>query len=118
MVYYTSLNQHLKQKYGEKVYKLSLACANTCPNRDGTLGVGGCIFCSGGSGDFAESQLLPVEKQIENAKKRIQNKTDAKKFIAYFQAYTSTYAPISFLENAFFTAANMDDIVEIIPFDN
>ena len=113
MVYYTSLNDSLKQKYGEKVYKLSLSCATTCPNRDGTLGVGGCIFCSGGSGDFAESSLLPLEKQIENAKKRILRKTDAKKFIAYFQSYTSTYANIKVLEEMFFGAARREDIVEI-----
>ena len=113
MVYYTSLNNYLKKKYGQKVYKLALSCATTCPNRDGTRGVGGCIFCSGGSGDFAESALLSVDEQIENAKSRILKKTDARKFIAYFQSYTSTYAKIEVLEKMFFSAAKRDDIVEL-----
>lgn len=113
MVYYTSLNNYLKKKYGQKVYKLALSCATTCPNRDGTRGVGGCVFCSGGSGDFAESALLSVDEQIENAKSRILKKTDARKFIAYFQSYTSTYAKIEVLEKMFFSAAKRDDIVEL-----
>ena len=113
MVYYTSLNTFLKKKYGEKVYKLALSSSNTCPNRDGTLGVGGCIFCSEGSGDFAESPLLSIDEQIENAKRRILKKTDAKKFIAYFQSYTSTYAPLDVLEEMFMGAVKRDDILEL-----
>ena len=113
MVYYTSASGNYKKKYGEKVYKLALSCATTCPNRDGTLGVGGCIFCSGSSGDFAESASLPIDEQIENAKRRILKKTDAKKFIAYFQSYTSTYARVDHLEKMFLSAAKRDDIVEL-----
>ena len=82
---YHSLDYELKQTFGEKVYRLSLNGGMTCPNRDGTLGNHGCIFCSaGGSGDFAAAPNLPVHAQILSAKKRIQAKTGCKKFIAYF----------------------------------
>ena len=92
---YHSLDYELKQTFGEKVYRLSLNGGMTCPNRDGTLGNHGCIFCSaGGSGDFAAAPDLSVHAQILSAKKRIQAKTGCKKFIAYFQAYTNTYAPV------------------------
>ena len=92
---YYSVNDYLKQQYGQKVYRLALNGGMTCPNRDGTCGTRGCIFCSeGGSGDFAESPSLSVTEQIEAARKRISNKTNATKFIAYFQAY---------VKNLFFT---------------
>ena len=69
---YTTLNSYLKEKFGCKVYKISLDCGFTCPNRDGTLGYGGCIFCSeGGSGDFAESRTLGVTEQIESGKEKV-----------------------------------------------
>lgn len=88
---YYSLDYYLKQTFGEKVYRLSLNGGMTCPNRDGTLDTRGCIFCSaGGSGDFAASPALSVTRQLAEAKKRIRAKTDCKKFIAYFQAYTNT----------------------------
>ena len=81
----------LREQYGEKVYKLSLSSGCSCPNRDGTLGYGGCSFCSeGGSGDFAAA-FAPIDEQLEEAKARIRQKTDAKKFIAYFQSFTNTY---------------------------
>ncbi len=81
----------LREQYGEKVYKLSLSSGCSCPNRDGTLGYGGCSFCSaGGSGDFAAA-FAPIGQQLEEAKARIRQKTDAKKFIAYFQSFTNTY---------------------------
>lgn len=111
---YYSLNYYLKKIYGEKVYRLSLNGGMTCPNRDGTLGCRGCIFCSaGGSGDFAASPLLSVTEQIEAAKKRVAGKCHAKKFIAYFQAYTNTYAPAEYLRSIFFEAAAHPDIVLI-----
>ena len=85
------LSQALKEAYGEKVYRLSLSSGCTCPNRDGTLGTGGCTFCSeGGSGEFA-AEFVPLKEQLEQAKARIQAKTNAEKFIAYFQSFTNTY---------------------------
>ena len=85
------LSQALKDAYGEKVYRLSLSSGCTCPNRDGTLGTGGCTFCSeGGSGEFA-AEPVPLKEQLEQAKARIQAKTNAEKFIAYFQSFTNTY---------------------------
>ncbi len=109
---YYSLDYYLKQTYGEKVYRLSLNGGMTCPNRDGTLGNRGCIFCSqGGSGDFAPSPAKSITEQIEDAKERIANKTSARKFIAYFQAYTNTYAPVPYLEKIFIEAAAHPDIL-------
>lgn len=109
---YYSLNEYLKNTFGEKVYKLSLDLGLTCPNRDGTLDSRGCIFCHNGSSHFAECGE-DINLQLENAKKRIQNKTDAKKFIAYFQSYTNTYAPAEYLEKIFTEVINYDDIVAI-----
>lgn len=109
---YVSLNYYLKQQYGEKIYRLSLNGGMSCPNRDGTLGTDGCIFCSaGGSGDFAASPLLSITEQIEQAKLRICAKTNCRKFIAYFQAYTNTYAPVSYLRKIFTEAICHPDIV-------
>lgn len=106
-----SLSQYLKNEYGEKYFKLSLSCATTCPNRDGVCGDRGCIFCSNkGSGDFAQSALLPVNEQIEKAKALIKNKTDNEKYIAYFQAFTSTYGDINYLRSVFYETVNRDDI--------
>lgn len=103
--HYYSLNQYLQEQFGQKVYKLALDGGMTCPNRDGTLGSRGCIFCSqGGSGDFAQERDASVARQIENAMARIRSKTRAEKFIAYFQSYTNTYAPVDYLE-ALFTEA-------------
>ena len=85
------LSQALKDTYGEKVYRLSLSSGCTCPNRDGTLGTGGCTFCSeGGSGEFA-AEPVPLKEQLEQAKEQIRAKTNAEKFIAYFQSFTNTY---------------------------
>ena len=105
------LNDVLKAEYGEKVYKLSLSSGCTCPNRDGTVGVGGCTFCSeGGSGDFAAA-FAPLSQQIEDAKRRIQSKTDAKKFIAYFQSYTNTYGDLHRLEALYTAAIQREEVV-------
>lgn len=109
---YHSLDYYLKNKYGEKIYKLSLNGGMTCPNRDGTLGLRGCIFCSeGGSGDFAANKNLSITKQIEAAKELISSKATSRKYIAYFQAYTNTYAPIAYLRSIFYEAINHPDIV-------
>lgn len=111
---YTTLNSYLKEKFGCKVYKISLDCGFTCPNRDGTLGYGGCIFCSeGGSGDFAESRTLGVTEQIESGKEKVKNKIKNGKYIAYFQAFTNTYADVNTLEKIFSEAINHPDIVAL-----
>ena len=109
---YYSLNEYCKQTFGDKVYRLSLNAGCTCPNRDGSLSYGGCSFCSeGGSGDFAADYNVSIVAQIEEAKTRIQQKTDCNKFIAYFQAYTNTYAPISHLKRVFTEALDQPEIV-------
>lgn len=111
---YYSLNNYLRNTFGDKVYKLSLDGGFTCPNRDGTIDTRGCIFCSeGGSGDFAESSLLPITEQIEQGKKRVENKIKSGKYIAYFQAFTNTYAPVEILRKKFFEAIRHKDIVAL-----
>lgn len=111
---YYSLNNYLRDTFGCKVYKLSLDGGFTCPNRDGTIDTRGCIFCSkGGSGDFAESRLLSITEQIEQGKKRVENKIKSGKYIAYFQAFTNTYAPVEALRKKFFEAINHKDIVAL-----
>ena len=109
---YYSFNQYLRDKFGCKVYKISINGGFTCPNRDGTIDTRGCIFCSaGGSGDFAESPSLSITQQIENGKKRVEKKIKSGKYIAYFQAFTNTYAPIDVLREKYFEAVNHPDIV-------
>lgn len=109
---YYSFNSYLKQTFGEKVYKISLNGGFTCPNRDGTLGTRGCIFCSeGGSGDFAPDAVLPIVEQIEEGIRMIRQKTDASKYIAYFQAFTNTYAPYEKLHSLFYDAILRQEIV-------
>lgn len=111
---YYSFNQYLKDTFGCKVYKISINAGFTCPNRDGTLGTRGCIFCSkGGSGDFAESSTLSVTEQIESGKQRVSKKIKSGKYIAYFQAFTNTYAPIEVLAEKYCEAINHPDIVGI-----
>lgn len=96
------------------MYKISINAGFTCPNRDGTLDTRGCIFCSrGGSGDFAESPALSVTEQIETGKERVKNKIKSGKYIAYFQAFTNTYAPVDVLEKKFREAINHPDISAI-----
>ncbi|WP_022761042.1 MULTISPECIES: TIGR01212 family radical SAM protein [unclassified Butyrivibrio] len=111
------LSDYLKNKYGEKVYRLSLTSGCTCPNRDGSIVLpdgthltGGCTFCSeGGSGEFA-ADIASVDEQIEDAKRRIQNKTDARKFIAYFQSYTNTYGDVDRLKKLYLETIQREDI--------
>lgn len=108
---YYSLNTYLKETYGEKMYKISLNANMTCPNRDGTLDTRGCIFCSaGGSGDFAENPSLTITEQIESGKQKVQQKASVKHYIAYFQAYTNTYAPVSYLREIFYEAVSHPQI--------
>ena len=109
---YYSFDSYLKQTFGEKIYKISLNGGFTCPNRDGTLGNRGCIFCSeGGSGDFAPDAVLPIDKQIKESIRLISKKTDAHKYIAYFQAFTNTYAPYEKLHSLFHEAILQEEIV-------
>ena len=107
-----TLNEHYREKYGCKVYKLSLNAGFTCPNRDGTVGTGGCIFCSGfGSGEFAEGGVDPISLQLERAKARVSAKIKEGKFIAYFQSFTNTYAPVERLRKLYLEAIAPEDIV-------
>lgn len=111
---YYSLNKYLRDTFGDKIYKLSLNAGFTCPNRDGKLGTKGCIFCSaGGSGDFAESSSLSITQQIERGKERVAKKIKSGKYIAYFQAYTNTYAPVEILKSKYMEAVNHRDIVAL-----
>ena len=109
---YTTLNEHYRQKFGCKVYKLSLDGGFTCPNRDGTLGKRGCIFCSGyGSGEFAARECGSIVAQLEKAKSRVAQKNKDGKYIAYFQSFTNTYAPVEKLRKLYFEAIAPEEIV-------
>lgn len=113
-MYYYSLNEYLKNTFGEKVYKISLDGGMTCPNRDGKIDTRGCIFCSrGGSGEFSASRNLSITQQIEEAKGRIRKKSDCKKFIAYFQPFTNTYASVDYLRKIFTEAIENPEIVAL-----
>ena len=109
---YRTLNEFYKERFGCKVYKLSLDGGFTCPNPDGTLGSGGCIFCSGqGSGEFAEGGCDPVAVQLERAKSRVAEKIRSGKYIAYFQSFTNTYAPAERLRQLYEAAMAPEDVV-------
>jgi len=109
---YITVNDYLKNIYGEKVYKLAIDGGFTCPNRDGTIGTGGCIFCSAeGSGDFAEDRCLSVTEQIERGKIRVEKKMTGSKYIAYFQAFTNTYAPVEVLRKKYEEAISCPEVV-------
>lgn len=112
---YNDLNTYLKNKFGKKVYKLALNGGMTCPNRDGTLGTKGCIFCSaGGSGEFTPDIDLPIDRQIVLAKERLARKIKGDiLYIAYFQAFTNTYAPVETLEKIFYQVIRRDDIAAL-----
>ena len=106
------LNEYYREKFGCKVYKLSLDGGFTCPNRDGTLGTGGCIFCSAsGGGDFAEKRCESISVQLEKAKLRVKKKIKDGKFIAYFQSFTNTYAPVEQLRALYREAIAPEEIV-------
>lgn len=109
---YYSVDYYLKNTFGEKVYRLSLNGGMTCPNRDGKLDTRGCIFCSAaGSGDFAQNARTSIPKQLSDAKAQIRLKRNCNKFIAYFQAYTNTYAPVEYLRAIFMEAIQDPDVV-------
>lgn len=107
-----TLNEYYRQKFGCKVYKLSLDAGFTCPNRDGTVGTGGCIFCSGfGGGEFAEGGPEPIAAQLQRAKGRVSEKIKEGKYIAYFQSFTNTYAPLERLRQLYWEAIAPEEIV-------
>lgn len=112
---YYSLDYYLKETFGTKIYKLSLDSGMTCPNRDGTLGQGGCIFCSeGGSGDFAAPRNSSLEAQLHAARQRVRQKAgEAARYIAYFQSYTNTYAPVPVLRQLFTETIRQPDIAAL-----
>ena len=108
---YRTANDHYKEKFGCKVYKLSLDGGFTCPNRDGSIAAGGCIFCSNlGGGEFAEHGES-VTRQLELAKRRVADKMKDGKYIAYFQSFTNTYGPYEKLKKLFYEAIAPQDIV-------
>ena len=111
---YRTFNQYCQERFGCKVYKLSLDGGFTCPNRDGTLGVGGCVFCSAyGGGEFAERDLGDISRQLERAKLRVAAKNKSGKYMAYFQSFTGTYAPVERLRELYFRAIEPEDVVGI-----
>ena len=111
---YHSLDYMLRERFGEKVYKVTLNGGMSCPNRDGKIGTSGCIFCSaGGSGDFAADAALSITDQIESQISILSQKRPIHKYIAYFQAYTNTYAPVEYLEKIFTEAISHPKIVAL-----
>ena len=118
-MHYLSFNDAMRARFGTKVYRLSLQSGCTCPNRDGTIGTGGCTFCSeGGSGDFA-APFMPIEKQIKEARKRVDTKIPAsiapedRRYIAYFQSYTNTYGNVDRLRTLYTEAISYPQIVAL-----
>ena len=110
--HFFSSSDFFKQKFGFKVYKLCIDAGCTCPNRDGTKGIGGCIFCSGsGSGDFAQSREFSVLEQLEKAKKLVNSKCKSNKYIAYFQNFSNTYGDINLLKEKWKEALSAPDVV-------
>ena len=111
---YHSLNYYLRNKFGEKVYKISLDGGFTCPNRDGKISKSGCLFCSErGSGDFAGDREFSINDQFNDIKKMMQKKWHEGKYIAYFQAYTNTYAPVDILRKKYEEAISQEGVVAL-----
>ncbi|QXE19183.1 TIGR01212 family radical SAM protein [Clostridium sp. 001] len=109
---YYSLNYYLRRKFGCKVFKISLDGGFSCPNRDGTISTGGCIFCSEkGSGDFAGNRNVSISSQFQGIKQMMNKKWKDGKYIAYFQAYTNTYAPVEILKQKYEEAINQEGVV-------
>ena len=108
---YRTLNEHYKEKFGCKVYKLSIDAGFSCPNRDGTAGFGGCIFCDSSGGSAFAGCGESVAEQLENAKKRVESKNKGGKYIAYFQSFTNTYAPVERLRKLYYEAIAPEEIL-------
>ena len=108
---YRTLNRHYREKFGCKVYKLSIDAGFSCPNRDGTVGTGGCIFCNEtGSGDFA-AHRGNITAQLQEAKRWVEQKNKDGKYIAYFQSFTNTYGPAEVLRTRYLEAIAPEEIV-------
>ena len=111
---YHTLNHFLREKFGEKVFKISLDGGFSCPNRDGKVGRGGCVFCSArGSGDFAGDRDFSISKQFDDVKTMMAHKWKSGKYIAYFQAYTNTYAPVEELRRKYNEAIEKEGVVAL-----
>lgn len=111
---YRSANSFFREKFGTKIIKIALDGGFTCPNRDGKLSYGGCIFCSEkGSGDFAGDRLNSIEQQFLDIKKIMQKKWKDGKYMAYFQSFTNTYAPLDYLKSLYLKATELEDVVAI-----
>ena len=109
---YNDLNTHLRDIFGCRVQKITVDAGLTCPNRDGTLSSGGCIYCNTrGSGTGAHAKGLSVTQQLINGKKTLSKRYKAKKFLAYFQSFSNTYAPLPTLQRLYDEALNIDDVV-------
>lgn len=109
---YNQFSAYLKNKFGAKVYKITLDAGFSCPNRDGTISTGGCIFCDdGGSFSQAHSNMLSIEEQVNIGAKTLHDRFKAEKFMSYFQAYTNTYKPVNELERIYKSALNHPDVV-------
>ena len=108
---YRSVNAYYQERFGCKVYKLSLDAGFTCPNRDGTLGTGGCTFCAADGGSAFAASVGTVAQQLEDAKRRVEAKNKGGKYIAYFQSFTNTYAPVAVLEPLYRAAIAPEDVV-------
>ena len=108
---YKTLNEHYKEKFGCKVYKLSIDAGFTCPNRDGSVGTGGCIFCDSSGGSAFAACAQTVTEQLEKAKQRVAQKNRGGKYIAYFQSFTNTYAPVERLKTLYYEAIAKDEIL-------
>ena len=111
---YNQYSAHLKQKFGVKVYKVTLDAGFSCPNRDGTISSGGCIFCDG-SGSFsqAHSNKLSIEEQINIGTKTLAERFKAKKFMSYFQAFTNTFKHVKELEQIYNSSLKHHDIIRL-----
>ncbi|MCI6498192.1 MAG: TIGR01212 family radical SAM protein [Lachnospiraceae bacterium] len=108
------VNKYFRDRFGSKIYKIALNGGMTCPNRDGKISTGGCIFCSeGGSGDFAPPSGVNISEQIETSINQVSAKIKDGKYIAYFQAYTNTYAPVEYLRSIFYEAIKHPAVVGI-----
>ena len=109
---YNTLNEELKREFGQKVMKLSIDGGFTCPNRDGTIGIKGCIFCGEeGSGEFAGSRFVSIKEQVEDQKELLSKKWNTDKYIIYFQNFTNTYGSIEKLRNLYYEAINIAGVV-------
>lgn len=109
---YNQFSAYLKNKFGAKVYKITIDAGFSCPNRDGTISTGGCIFCDeGGSFSQAHSNKLSIEEQVEVGAKTLHDRFKAEKFMSYFQAYSNTYKPVSELEKIYKSALKYSDVI-------